>query len=174
MLCVLLQARAICAQHGSKERHRFLVGTCSLHEDNELSVLEYHEDSNAIDSPMAYAHPDQIWSIDSSFQDPSLVVTSWQNHGGVTGTTVWKMPHQSAEEINEAEPGQYLGDRLAMDTVGQLSDSNSNNSTVPTAVKWHPTKENILVSNKDSVSVWSVVGDGVKVSLCMYTVVCLS
>jgi hypothetical protein len=33
------QARIICPQKASKERHRFLVGTCSLHDENELTVL---------------------------------------------------------------------------------------------------------------------------------------
>jgi hypothetical protein len=40
------QARALCAQYAAKERHRFLVGTCSLHDSNELNVLQYSEDSN--------------------------------------------------------------------------------------------------------------------------------
>jgi hypothetical protein len=137
------------------------VGTCSLHEENELSVLEYHEDSNAIDSPMAYAHPDQIWSTDSSFKDPSLVVTSWQNSSGVTGATVWKMPHQSPEEINSAEPGQYLGDRLTMDSVGDLTDKSTQN--IPNNVKWHPTKELILMSNAERIAAWSVGPDRVEV-----------
>lgn len=50
------QARAICAQRASTENHRFLVGSCSLHDSNELSVLQYSEDSHHFEVVNLYTH----------------------------------------------------------------------------------------------------------------------
>ena len=167
VICAHIQARALCPQTASKERHRFLVGTCSLHEHNELSVLEYHEDSNAIDCPMVYSHPEQIWSIEPSPQDPSLVITSWQDATGVMGTTLWRMQHQTLDDIDSAESGQYLGDRLDLDKIGDFTSSHDastvNYSAAPTNVKWHPTQDVVLISDEHELAVWSIDSNSVKV-----------
>lgn len=54
-----------------------LIGTCSLHEHNEIHVLEYREDSNQIDIAALYGLPDDrmLWSIESSSSSPDLIIT---------------------------------------------------------------------------------------------------
>ena len=69
-------SRAMVAQTASKERHRWVAGTCSLSADNELSVLEYDEDNNALILAGLYAHSDQVWNLDTSHKDTSLVITT--------------------------------------------------------------------------------------------------
>ena len=99
VFAVNYQARSLAPQKASKERHRFLVGTCSLHDSNELSVLEYHESSNQIEATAIYSHPDQIWSIEPSPNDSDLVITSGQSSSGEKHLNLWRMPHQNSKNI---------------------------------------------------------------------------
>ena len=50
------QARAICSQRASTDAHRFLVGTCSLHDSNELSVFQYSEDAHHFETVTTCSH----------------------------------------------------------------------------------------------------------------------
>ncbi len=114
------KARAICSQRASKERHRFLVGTCSLHDSNELSVLEYREDANQIDAVSLYQHPDQIWALASSPSDPSLVITSKQAADGLRGVTLWRMPRQTHQDMDDVGDGGGFGGAEALEEVARL------------------------------------------------------
>lgn len=53
---VSYQARAICSQRASADAHRFLVGTCSLHDSNELSVFQYSEDAHHFETVITCSH----------------------------------------------------------------------------------------------------------------------
>lgn len=161
VFAVNYHARAIAPQKSSKERHRFLVGTCSLQESNELSVLEYHESSNQIEATAIYNHPDQIWSIEPSPNDPDLLITSSQSTKGDRNLTLWRMPHQSADDLIEST--SPIEDKLEL--VKESSFILAEGTKLIQDVKWHPNHNKILTTDSNRISLWSVGSSKIEVSL---------
>ena len=60
------KARTLRAQYACTDKNRFLLGTCSLHDSNELNVIHYLEDSNHSEIEQLYNHPDQIHGLEVS------------------------------------------------------------------------------------------------------------
>jgi hypothetical protein len=158
VFAVNYQARALAPQKASKERHRFLVGTASLHDSNELSVLEYHENSNQIEATAIYSHPDQIWSIEPSPEEPDLAITSGQSSSGEKALTLWRMPHQSADDLLDTPAP--IEDKLELSK--ECSFSIENTSLIQN-IKWHPNQNKILTTNSDAINLWSLDGSTAKV-----------
>lgn len=145
----------MCPQKTSKERSRFFLGTCSLHEENEVNLVDYSEDSNSIQSLQAFSHPDQVMSLDTSSHDSGLLVTSWLNKSGDHGVTLWRMPSLSdvdlggdSDQINRA----FAGEREKLLKIAPFSIPMTQNSIV----KWHNRKDSILTANNTDVSLWSI------------------
>ena len=159
VFAVNYQARSLAPQKASKDRHRFLVGTCSLHDCNELSVLEYHEDSNQIEATATYNHPDQIWSIEPSPNDSDLVVTSSQSSRGDKDLTLWRMPNQSVDDLQKSSV--HVEDKL--DLVKESTFAISDKTTLIQNIKWHHTQNKILTTDSDAISLWSVGDTNAKV-----------
>lgn len=160
-VCVFFQARSICAQRAVNDKHRFLVGTCSLHDINELSVLEYSEDSNHFEAVAVYSHPDQIWAVETSPQDPSLVVTSRQSQSCSKMLTLWKMDRQTEEDLMDSG-AMYPGEHLELQELSSFNSSQKV-SFVDT-VKWHRTSNELLTFDGRILSTWKVAEDKVSVS----------
>lgn len=151
---VSYQARALCAQTAATERHRFLVGTCSLHDSNELSVLQYTEDANHFDVTAVYSHPDQIWALEASPKDSSMVVTSRQAQNCSKALTLWKMEKQSVDDMDEDEAGtsSYNHDQLELSEIASF-----NQSLKPATVRcmrWHNRDDTLLSVDNKLLSVW--------------------
>ncbi|RYG96767.1 hypothetical protein EON65_53900 [archaeon] len=140
------------------DRHRFLVGTCSLHDSNEVSVLQYSEDSNHMEAVSLYSHPDQIWAIESSPTDPSLLVTSRQAFNGSKSLTLWKMDKQSTEDI-------AYGSALYHNEHQELIELDSFNPSQKAAyvgtVRWHKTEDKLLSFDGRILTAWQVSNDKV-------------
>eukprot|EP01039_Chlorochromonas_danica_P001438 gene1438-1563_t len=153
------QSRSLCAQTACQDRHRFLVGSCSLHDNNELSVLEYTEDSNHFEAVAVYSHPDQIWAMESSPRDPALAITSRQNFNGSKSLTLWRLEKQSQEDI-ENSSSLYANDQLELEELDSFSPSQQA-PTVDT-IKWHQKEDVILTFDGKMLSTWTVQNDKVK------------
>ncbi len=77
-----LPSRTLCALAGPRpSSHRFLVGTCSAKEENELQLIEYDAKTHDITCTAYYTHPEEIWHIDTSGHDTTLLSTVHSNHG---------------------------------------------------------------------------------------------
>ena len=161
VFAVNYQARSLAPQKASKERHRFLVGTCSLHDSNELSVLEYHESSNQIEATAIYSHPDQIWSIEPSPNDSDLVITSGQSSSGEKHLNLWRMPHQNADDLLESTAPIEDKLNLSCETTFPILEKD----TLIQNIKWHPNQNKIMTTNSDSIALWSVGESSAKVSM---------
>lgn len=160
VFAVNYHARSLAPQKASKERHRFLVGTCSLHESNELSVLEYHESSNQIDATAIYNHPDQIWAIEPSPADSDLLITSSQSSSGNKNLTLWRMPNQSADDLLDTTAP--IEDKLELIEESKFPIA-PETSTVTQNIKWHPNQNKILTTDSDRLCLWSLGANEVKV-----------
>lgn len=153
-------ARALAPLRGSKDKHRFIAGTCTLHENNELYIIEYDEDLNKLDASGLYSHPDQIWTLDSSPLDPNLVVTSHQSRLQSTSSsavTLWRMPSSG-----EASSGGYKGvDKLDLIEVSSITEP-AEKETYAHAIKWHPENDSLLIAEADKVSLFAISDSSVK------------
>jgi hypothetical protein len=135
-----------------------------LHEENEVHVLEYREDSNQIDVVAVYDLPARhsLWAIDSSPTDPSLIVTCEQEKDNQNYfINVWKLPGQSKEELEgDQANSSYTGDRQAMNLVGKIKNTDS-----ITNLAWNrKIDDKLLKTSCYSASVWSIEESDIKVS----------
>lgn len=157
-----IKARALCPQQASTERHRFIVGTCSLHDNNELSVLQYSEDSNHVDSSGIYPHPDQVWAVESSPKDTQLVITSRLAHDCSKAITLWRMQNQTPEDIESDAITGYSNDQQELTEVTTFNQ-NQKASTI-SCVKWHKIKDKLLTVDANILTQWDIAGEKISVS----------
>jgi hypothetical protein len=162
------QARVLCPQYAAKDYHRFLVGTCSLHDSNEMSILQYFEDSNHFDVSCSFAHPDQIWAIEASPKDSALVVTSRQSLGA-RSLTLWRMPQQDAESLAADPAGgdSFHNEQLELTEIASFCHTQKAVSVRD--IKWSSTEDTLLTINNKMLSTWTI-GEG---SISVSSAVCI-
>eukprot|EP01041_Mallomonas_annulata_P000521 gene521-997_t len=155
------QARSICAQRACKDRHRFIVGTCSVREKNELTVLEYDEDTNQMDAAAIYHHPHQIWVTEPSPQDLGLVITSSQSLNGSKAVTLYRMPKQTEQDfdIEQSVRGGNFDNREPLELEKVSAFQFKDSSTFVHTVKWHGLRDYVLTVDPKTLSTWSI-GEG--------------
>ncbi len=162
---VLVKARALCPQHAAKDKHRFLIGTCSLHDSNELNVLEYFEDTNHFEISAQYPHPDQIWSVESCPYDSSLVLTSRQNSKGLKSLTLWKMERQEAIDLEEI----YSGPAGLLELEEKCSFGQSQKPAYVEKFAWNKNNQNqnaLLTIDNKVLTLWDIQNSKVSVRIC--------
>lgn len=138
------------------------MGTCSLHDSNELSVLQYAEDTNHFDVSAVYSHPDQILCCEAAPKDPSLVLTSRQAQNCTKSISLWRMPNQALEDMIEDTGAAYNHEQEDMTEVTSF-----NQSSKPAAVRsmrWHSRDDTILTADEKLLSTWSIAEARISVS----------
>ena len=156
------QSRCLVSQKGSSEKHRFIGGTCSLHDDNELTVLEYREESNSIEAVSIYSHRNQIWALESSPSNSSLVITSHSTIAAQKAVSIWRMPGQTKDDIEQSD-GIPTDDKLDLEEI--VTFPLWDNQSHVNSVKWHQSIDNILLTDSKTISTWSFTESSVK-QLC--------
>ena len=73
-----LPARCLAAVGGDASRHRFMVGTCSARCANEVQVVDFDEEANALTLVGALRHEGQVACLAPAPHDAALVATSVQ------------------------------------------------------------------------------------------------
>ena len=91
------ESRCVTSVDGQRERHHFLVGTCSAKEENELHVIEFDEDRNEVNSVSVFSHPDEVWQLASHPTLPALF-TSVHYHGSADRATLWRIPEAATDD----------------------------------------------------------------------------
>ncbi|KAK9815701.1 hypothetical protein WJX72_008294 [[Myrmecia] bisecta] len=119
------QARALVPQQGDKDRHRWLVGTNALREENEVQVLEFDSEEDTVRCAESYRHGPEIWSITPSPADPDALITVY-NEGGTFRSTLWRLSARTSQLQQQTELTGHTG--------------------VIRAVIWHPLAEPALLS----------------------------
>ncbi len=103
-----LQSRVLVAQPGGRSgASRWLTGTNSLREDNEIRILQYDPDQERLISVGTFNHAPEVWSIAPSAKQEDRFITVWakgdgwimrasmmrpgvvNHHGGVHGPWPW-------------------------------------------------------------------------------------
>lgn len=87
---VKYQARCIAALTADLEHTRFLVGTLSLKEENEVHLIQYSTNSGDLTCEGLYPHQHEIWDLACCPFDP-LVFSTVYASGGEYGATLWRI-----------------------------------------------------------------------------------
>jgi len=97
------KTRCINAQLAEHNKTRFLVGTLSLKEENEIHLIEYREEENDIKCVYIYNHHNEIWSLSPCPIDPSLFFTASNSSNNIFRASLWKMKDDdpTLEEVFE-------------------------------------------------------------------------
>ena len=159
------QARQLIPQSASKDRHRWVLGTAVLGE-NEINVLEYDEDEGTLECYSTYHHPHgQIWAMETSPRDSSLIITSHQDNKKGHGLSLFRMPGQSLSEIKKG------GNKDEAGTKRDLLKLQSIESTIPekrdptfvTSVKWSPHDDKIIAAKESTVSIYTITESSLRI-----------
>jgi len=103
------KARCIVPQVALTEKTRFLIGTHSLKDENEIHLIEVQDDDK-IKCVNVFAHQHEIWSLSPSPFDASLLFTC--HNSVVKGSTqssasLWKINNKNLNEVCQLKP--HLG-----------------------------------------------------------------
>jgi EARP and GARP complex-interacting protein 1 len=71
------KARAICSQEGESEIKRFLIGTQSLKQSNQVHLIEYDDETNSLVKCIFGHKEGEIWHIASSPNDKQQLLTCY-------------------------------------------------------------------------------------------------
>lgn len=75
-------SRCICPQSAETNLTRFLVGTQSLRQENQLHFIEFDDENNVIDKTV-FSHPfGEIWHLSANVNNPELFTTCYQSFDG--------------------------------------------------------------------------------------------
>ena len=138
------QARCITAVAAERERSRFLAGTTSLKDENELHLMEYDAGSNELNCERIFTHAHEVWGVETCPGDAALVSTVY-NTGAEFRASVWRM---AGEEDADASA---LDRQFDLDGVAGVR-----------RVIWDPSEElgadaaRLLSLDEAAVRVWDV------------------
>eukprot|EP01083_Nonionella_stella_P036430 99399_1 len=102
------QGRCLAAQLGETERHCFLVGSRSVRGANEVTLLEFDEDSQEIIRRGAFTHAAEVESLSARPSEASDFFSCYASFGGgASGSlraTLWRMP--SEDDLETEDDGE--------------------------------------------------------------------
>lgn len=145
--------KSVAAVSADRVESRFLVGTCSVQEDNmnQLHVVRYHSDVNVIGVDASLDHPTgPIQQLATSPQDRTLVLTLAEQ---ATSATLYKIPYSIMEMTNELSPS------VAADASERTNSNNNNMYSHNDSITSHAT-ESSFGNSSVSMSGGGGGGDG--------------
>ncbi|KAL3686907.1 hypothetical protein R1sor_013216 [Riccia sorocarpa] len=142
---VKYQARCIAPYVLDSQRTRFLVGTQSLREENEVHLITLPDNSSDIICEGLYTHQHEIWDLAVCPFDPQLISTVYASVGEY-GAALWRIPDRSR--------GGYLN-VLPLENVASL---NGHTTTIKCTLWWPSGKHNQLLSiDSENLFIWDLV-----------------
>lgn len=75
------KARSMAAQLGETEKIRFIIGTQSLREENEIHLIEVSKEDVEVRCINIFNHREEIWSITACPSDPLKFFTCYTSTG---------------------------------------------------------------------------------------------
>eukprot|EP00697_Spironema_sp_BW2_P005398 gnl/Spiro4/17537_TR9341_c0_g1_i1.p1 gnl/Spiro4/17537_TR9341_c0_g1~~gnl/Spiro4/17537_TR9341_c0_g1_i1.p1 ORF type:complete len:371 (-),score=55.33 gnl/Spiro4/17537_TR9341_c0_g1_i1:184-1266(-) len=116
------QARCLAAVHG--EQSRFLVGTTSLREANELHLIEFNEARNDLSCRGLFTHPGEIWHISCCPHQPALATTVFATDTGGTRrwqAALWRVQPSGQQALSpDSQPSPLGAPLLTLPSSGQI------------------------------------------------------
>ncbi|KAJ3296795.1 Protein tssc1 [Borealophlyctis nickersoniae] len=142
-----LQARNITAQLGEQDRNRFLVGTVSLKQDNEV---DFDEDEFEITAHV-YKHPDEVLSIAPCPAQADVLFTCHKEGANKYKATLWKLGALEMDEGGRLKNHNgILEETLVLAPTADLPSINR--------ILWDPsgTTEKVIALGDNSIGVYAL------------------
>lgn len=135
------QARSLSSAPSSGRVSRWIVGTTSLREENELRILEYDPDLEAMTSIRVYDHKSEVWDVACCPEDLHVLATVHSSVGAY-GCTLWTGNEDgSLHEVQKLNEG----------------------SSIVRRVLWHATQLDLVVCiDESAIHQWTVAEAGIK------------
>lgn len=130
---------------GDCGKHRFMVGTCTLQQSNEIHVVEFCEETAEATCKEVLPHEDEIWLLSASPTDGRNILT-YSSGRSNPALRLWRM----------GEPGNQEG----LQQVATLADDETPFTTVKSAL-WDPHNEgNMVVADAEALRVFTAGNGG--------------
>ncbi|KAF1323398.1 Wd repeat protein tssc1, wd repeat superfamily, partial [Globisporangium splendens] len=97
------KVRCMEALLGDKENARFLVGTTSLLQPNQIHVLDYNSTVNEVSVKHVYVHEAQVLDLAPSPFAKDLLVTCGKRKGEAVAAALWKMENMDDDNASEGD-----------------------------------------------------------------------
>ncbi|XP_052230533.1 EARP and GARP complex-interacting protein 1-like isoform X2 [Dreissena polymorpha] len=150
-------ARALCAQAAEADQIRFLVGTQSLRQENQVHHIDFDDENNVINKNVFTHREGEIWHMSASTLDKSHLATCYNKTSESRAemkAAIWKLPSDfddiSTEDQSSMQPLQLVC-RLEANDLGDIK-----------SVMWHPTGDGCtIVGLADShIVLWDIDTNG--------------
>ncbi|CAE7690585.1 EIPR1 [Symbiodinium microadriaticum] len=129
-----------------------------------MSILEYDEENNQLDAKVVCSHPNQIWAIEPSPTDPSLVLTSSKQRDGSNPVALYRLPSDDADAVpDDDDRGYGYGkDIKPLEEIAQLSFADS--AVFVNSFAWHKARNTVLTLDPASLTMWDIRESGIVAS----------
>ncbi|KAG6556347.1 hypothetical protein Mapa_002290 [Marchantia paleacea] len=141
---VKYQARSIAPYVADPQRTRFLVGTQSLREENEVHVITLPDNSSDIVCEGLYTHQNEIWDLAICPFEPQIISTVYASVGEY-GAGLWRIPDRSR------------GGHMNVQPLQNVASLDGHKHTIKCTLWWPSGKHNQLLSiDAENLFIWDV------------------
>jgi len=152
-----LSARCLCNQAAETNTSRYIVGSQSLQQENQVHVLEYDDESNQLEKYVFSHAPGEIWHLGSCYTDPSIFSSCYNQF--IDGQihhkcAIWKLPMEGDSmkynenfNSNQASP------------MTQVAELKSSEVPIVRSAFWKPVEsENQVMTfdNELTIHLWDI------------------
>ncbi|OQV18668.1 Protein TSSC1 [Hypsibius exemplaris] len=152
------QARCLVSQAAESDAVRFLIGTQSLKHENQIQLIDFDEESNAI-SRTVYAHPSgEVWNLSSCPFDARLFATCFnevENSKVISKASLWQFPDKTAG----APAGDDSHNPATVPPLGKIVDFKDDDPTDTVGVVWESTasQKDVVTLKSNGIVLWDLV-----------------
>eukprot|EP01028_Stygiella_incarcerata_P004609 TRINITY_DN201_c0_g2_i1.p1 TRINITY_DN201_c0_g2~~TRINITY_DN201_c0_g2_i1.p1 ORF type:complete len:417 (+),score=90.20 TRINITY_DN201_c0_g2_i1:144-1253(+) len=125
------------------EKDMFFVGTCSLHQRNQIDVIRFEEDGNSVECDVILDHPNEVWRVIPTPTRKTQFITIHNSSADEHGVTLWEAPILEDTQVEMPD-----GSITALVSLGQ-------HASVPQNVCFDPLGPPDHVVSIDQTSVYS-------------------
>ncbi|XP_078480991.1 EARP-interacting protein homolog [Ciona intestinalis] len=137
-----LPARCMCSQSAECNVTRFIVGTQSLKQENQIHLVEFDDENNQLEKTVFAHSSGEIWHLSSSFNNPLLFSTCYSNYKDgelVTGCKIHRMVSDSKQETSENDEFDSGAENFeSIDEVCTVASSEINHIS---SLQWKPVED---------------------------------
>ncbi|XP_045157932.2 EARP and GARP complex-interacting protein 1-like isoform X1 [Mercenaria mercenaria] len=151
------QARALAAQAGETDQIRFIVGTQSLRQENQVHHIDFDDENNVINKNVFMHREGEMWHISASTVDKSLLTTCYNKTSESKAemrAALWRLPGDFDDVQSEDQSSHQSLSLVCHLDATDYGDMKS--------VMWHPTGDNSNVVGlaDNHIVVWDIDTSG--------------
>jgi len=124
--------------------HTFIVGTCSVKEENEINLIEYDSLHGELRVASTFSHLHPVDHLSAGYKHEDIIATAYSPDGVSWQATIWRLPSQSSSGsvASPSSPSSTyhpsLPDPASPVSLSRRDSTGSNSSTSMGAAHSHP------------------------------------